>query len=185
MTRQPAPEKTLGDGSVPGGALPILSGAPVFWRSLVAGGLEAVVVLPLAGDGVPRIVLAICGGGFAYVLTLLAVGGVRLSDLDTFVAPTKNRGRAVTDEEIEAMFTPGPPCAKLLGWRLLAHDEASTHVINAEIDTALTLHIVAIVNCTAGKHAASARTSGRLHVFVPTKNKVRDEGGSTRSRLVY
>ena len=54
----------------------------VFWRSLVAGGVEAIVVLPLAGDGVPRIVLAICGGGFAYALTLLAVGGVRLSDLD-------------------------------------------------------------------------------------------------------
>jgi hypothetical protein len=30
----------------------------------------------------------------------------------------------VTDEEIEAMFTPGPPCAQLLGWRLLGHDEA-------------------------------------------------------------
>lgn len=30
----------------------------------------------------------------------------------------------MTDEEIEAMFTPGPPCAQLLGWRLLAHDEA-------------------------------------------------------------
>jgi uncharacterized protein (TIGR00369 family) len=30
----------------------------------------------------------------------------------------------VTDKEIEAMFTPGPPCAQLLGWRLLAHDEA-------------------------------------------------------------
>jgi uncharacterized protein (TIGR00369 family) len=29
----------------------------------------------------------------------------------------------VTNEEIEAMFTPGPPCAQLLGWRLLAHDE--------------------------------------------------------------
>ena len=30
----------------------------------------------------------------------------------------------MTDEEIEAMFTPGPPCSQLLGWRLLAHDEA-------------------------------------------------------------
>jgi uncharacterized protein (TIGR00369 family) len=30
----------------------------------------------------------------------------------------------VTDEEIEAMFTPAPPCARLLGWRLLGHDEA-------------------------------------------------------------
>ncbi len=29
----------------------------------------------------------------------------------------------MTDDEIEAMFTPGPPCARLLGWRLLAHDE--------------------------------------------------------------
>jgi hypothetical protein len=30
----------------------------------------------------------------------------------------------VTDEEIEAMFTPGPPCSQLLGWRPPAHDEA-------------------------------------------------------------
>jgi uncharacterized protein (TIGR00369 family) len=29
----------------------------------------------------------------------------------------------VTDEEIEAMFTPRPPCSQLLGWRLLDHDE--------------------------------------------------------------
>ncbi len=36
---------------------------------------------------------------------------------------SKNRGQAVTNEEIEAMFTPGPPCAQLLGWRLLARDE--------------------------------------------------------------
>src|SRR5450759_1203593 len=37
---------------------------------------------------------------------------------------TKNREQAVTDEEIEAMFTPGPPCSQLLGWRLLDHDES-------------------------------------------------------------
>ena len=30
----------------------------------------------------------------------------------------------MTDAEIEAMFTPGPPCAQLLGRRLLDHDEA-------------------------------------------------------------
>ena len=30
----------------------------------------------------------------------------------------------MTDAEIEAMFTPGPPCSQLLGWWLLAHDEA-------------------------------------------------------------
>jgi O-antigen/teichoic acid export membrane protein len=53
----------------------------VFWRSLVAGVVAAVVAFPLAGDGLPRIALAICGGGFAYGLTLLAVGGVRLSGL--------------------------------------------------------------------------------------------------------
>jgi len=34
MTRQPDPEKTLSDGSIPGGTLPILSSAPVFWRGL-------------------------------------------------------------------------------------------------------------------------------------------------------
>jgi acyl-coenzyme A thioesterase PaaI-like protein len=32
--------------------------------------------------------------------------------------------RAMTDEEIEAMFVPAPPCSELLGWRLLAHDES-------------------------------------------------------------
>ena len=30
----------------------------------------------------------------------------------------------MNDEEIAAMFTPSPPCAQLLGWRLLDHDEA-------------------------------------------------------------
>jgi len=29
------------------------------------------------------------------------------------------RSDAMTDEEIEAMFTPGPPCSQLLGWRFL------------------------------------------------------------------
>ncbi len=29
----------------------------------------------------------------------------------------------MTDDQIEAMFAPGPPCAQLLGWRLLGHDE--------------------------------------------------------------
>jgi O-antigen/teichoic acid export membrane protein len=52
--------------------------ASVLWRSLLAGVVEAVVALLLVGDGVTRIALAICGGGFAYGLTLLAVGGVRL-----------------------------------------------------------------------------------------------------------
>lgn len=28
----------------------------------------------------------------------------------------------MTDDEVEAMFTPGPPCSQLLGWRLLEHD---------------------------------------------------------------
>ena len=28
----------------------------------------------------------------------------------------------MTDDEVEAMFTPGPPCSQLLGWRLLGHD---------------------------------------------------------------
>jgi uncharacterized protein (TIGR00369 family) len=32
--------------------------------------------------------------------------------------------RAMTDEEIAAMFVPAPPCSQLLGWRLLAHDES-------------------------------------------------------------
>ena len=30
---------------------------------------------------------------------------------------------SMTDDEIEAMFTPKPPCSQLLGWRLLEHDE--------------------------------------------------------------
>jgi hypothetical protein len=30
----------------------------------------------------------------------------------------------MTDEEIEALFVPAPPCPQLLGWRLLAHDES-------------------------------------------------------------
>ncbi len=30
----------------------------------------------------------------------------------------------MTDEEIAALFTNSPPCAQLLGWRLLDHDEA-------------------------------------------------------------
>ena len=29
----------------------------------------------------------------------------------------------MTDDEVEAMFTPKPPCSQLLGWRLLEHDE--------------------------------------------------------------
>ena len=28
----------------------------------------------------------------------------------------------MTDDEVEAMFTPAPPCSVMLGWRLLDHD---------------------------------------------------------------
>jgi acyl-coenzyme A thioesterase PaaI-like protein len=28
----------------------------------------------------------------------------------------------MTDDEVEAMFTPAPPCSQLLSWRLLEHD---------------------------------------------------------------
>ena len=53
----------------------------VFWRALVAAGVEVAVTLPLAGDGVGRIAVAIGAGGLAYFLTLAAVGGVSLSGL--------------------------------------------------------------------------------------------------------
>ena len=58
-------------------ALPV----SIFWRSLIAGLVGAIVALPLAGDGVGRLALAAFGGTLAYVTTLVMVGAVRLETL--------------------------------------------------------------------------------------------------------
>jgi O-antigen/teichoic acid export membrane protein len=61
-------------------------------RSAFAAAVGAAVASQLAGEGVPRIVFAAVAGGLVYTAMLVAVGGVPLSTLRTWMRPISDAG---------------------------------------------------------------------------------------------